>query len=613
MFALSPRKSDYEEPEELEELSIEELKELTVGFFSLLLILLSVFLAPALINYASEQVHELIERATARCPVANSSTSFCVMRDGKPYYFAVIGWELPSVEDLRKSIPRDYPFFAGDIRVEPPYVWLRVKTNLELEIGASEKGYAGFGELFREVLSLGMLEPIKSGDELLLPYTLPESYETMGLLKSARVLRLHFATETHLLPSEGCIGGVCFAGEGFYVNVSPPPVELKVLDLQGGYCRFEDRWHVPCLYNVTLQLEGGYLLLYFFYDEHTGAKSEAHFPVEISSYSERGGKTVFLGAPLSTVIPPLPSSATDVWEEPEHNYLATILPPGRFTLVFRTWDAFYPETLLSCRSATVGTPWGGVDLPPQPLEVLGVTGVGVRESDGGIAVEGVNVTLRNSGTIPVPIPEAMEFYEIPPNYTLLRGFFDSTPLVLTALSGRGEYHGGLAFVINPGEVAVVPMELWRLPDRSLGVELPITALGSEHTLLIGTCSGNFTVEIPPLKPKITLVNATLHRDATRDWEVDLDVVVNVTNTWLWRVRTEWLRAYIGGRPLESLFYERPYEEIEPNASKVLRLSFTLTRDRLQEYLLNSESLSLCMGATCVSIPLCELTQASQRA
>jgi len=246
------------------------------------------------------------------CPITNTSTSFCIVKDGKPYYFAIEGWDLPLVEEVKSAITTGlYGYWR---EAEGLYVWLKVRTNLDLEFDADNNGYVMTGERYKEVLFGDPYLLIRRGsDVVLLPYRFSNWREDVEALLKAEKLRLYFDVEGYdVLPTSGCIGEICFTaghhGPGFYVNFTPPPTVLRVLDIEGR-CVDEDL----CLYNVTFGLKDGYIFLPFLYDPKTGIKTEASFPMPINVYVMKGDQLVPTDEPFpSSVVPPLPPTAIDV-------------------------------------------------------------------------------------------------------------------------------------------------------------------------------------------------------------------------------------------------------------------------------------------------------------
>jgi len=135
-------------------------------------------------------------------PVRNTSTSFCIVKDGRPYYFSIEGWELPTREEV-ESVMKMSGCHARGLNV-----WLKVRTNLPLEIDAGEDGYVLIGEQYKPVLSAEQDLTIKRGrDVLLIAYNLPAWREDIEALLKAKSLRLYFDVDGYydVLPTSGCI------------------------------------------------------------------------------------------------------------------------------------------------------------------------------------------------------------------------------------------------------------------------------------------------------------------------------------------------------------------------------------------------------------------------
>lgn len=444
------------------------------------------------------------------CPVTNSSTSFCIVKNGKPYYFAILGWELPTIEEVKYRV-------GGSSNL---YVWLKVRTNLELEIDADNDGYVLVGELYKPVLHADTL--IRRGnDTYLIQYDIPSWHEDITSLINADKVRFYFDVGGpqyyEVLPSSGCINQICFTrgrhGPGFYVNYTKPPVSLKVLSISGK--RVAEELY---LYNVTLELKGGYLVLYFYYDEKTGKKSHASFPIDINVYTKKDGKLLVTEAGRvfpGVVVPPLPPTSVDVWKEPEHKYIATIIPPGVFTLTFKTTDAFYPLLLFNNTPIVVGTPWGGVEVRPC-LKVLDVNGYvfgTYMAPHNMVRLLYVNVTLMNCGSIPLPLPSTSFTYETY-GIDLLKATINGTPYKLVYYSGpgiptapNGRVWGKLAFVINPGEVVTIPLTPIKYPpyepyEDEIYRVLPLLYKGMNYKVSVISLSTNTSKTIDVYVPAI---------------------------------------------------------------------------------------------------------------
>lgn len=446
--------------------------------------------------------------ASNMCPVSNTSTSFCIVKDGKPYYFAIEGWELPTREEVENVIK------MSGYHVEGLYIWLRVRTCLDLEFDADENAYVLVGELYKEVLFGDPWFPlIKRGkDVYLLPYWFSAWREDIEALLKAKTVRLYFDVDGYydVLPTSGCIGEICFTtgahGPGFYINYTPPPTKLKVLGDIKGRCIKEEL----CLYNVTFEHKYGYLFLPFGYDVSTGKKSYADFPIHINVYVVKNGKLIPIDEYFpSTVVPPLPSSAHDIWKEPKHEHLTTVIPPGNFTLVFRAHGAIYPTPLFNNTPIVIGTPWGVAKFEPK-LEVLEIASINSITCGDKLVIKEIDVVLRNTGRIPIVIPQTYFPQDAPPNYEMLKGRIDSTELIFTTqeANGRWDLGGGLALavVVNPGETVTVSLtpithgELLEDIDLELEpLELPMEELNRSYTILVESIYTNTSssIIIPP--------------------------------------------------------------------------------------------------------------------
>jgi len=363
-------------------------------------------------------------------------------------------------------------------------VWLKVRTNLELEIDADNNAYVLVGEQYKLVFGADpWLPPIKRGkDVLLIPYQFSTLREDIEALLKAKTVRLYFDVNGYhdILPASGCIRGICFTpgrlGSGFYVNFTPPPTILRVLDVEGKYINEE-----LYLYNMTFELREGYLFLYFYYDEATGKKSKADFPVGISIYVEKDGELLPTDEYFTDiVVPPLSPNAFDVWKEPEHEYVATVIPPGVFTLVFKAYGAIYPEPLFNNTPVAIGTPWGVARFESK-LEVVEIVNVNGTAYSDRVVIEEIDVMVRNTGKIPVVIPQAYSLHDLPSNYAMLKGKMDLTDLIYVTQDANGRWNSGAispAVIVNSGETITV--SLTPITSKGFGLELSLEDLNRSH-------------------------------------------------------------------------------------------------------------------------------------
>ena len=552
----------------------------------------------------SERTAQIRTSVSNLCPVGNTSTSFCIVKEGKPYYFAIEGWELPSREEIESTIT---------IRSSAGlYVWLKVRTNLDLEIDADNVAYVRVGEQYKPVLHAEpWLQPIRRGkDTLLIPYRFPPSGKDIATLLKAIKVRLYFDVSGYydFLPTNGCIEGILFThgahGPGFYVNFTPPPTLLKVLDVEGR-CIDEDL----CVYNVDFELRGGYLILVFSFNESTGRKSQADFPVHVNAYVEKHGKLLLTNEDLLfTAIPPLPPSVFDVWREPEHEYVATVIPPGTFTLVFKAYGAIYPEPLFSGMTVVIGTPWGGAKIEPK-IEVVKIVNISATTYENKVLINEVNVVVKNTGKIPVVIPQACFSYDAPPNYRMLKGKLDSTDLIYVTqgVNGRWDRGGGSspAIVVNPGETITVP--LTPIASEGFGLELSLEDLNRNHVIEIESIYTNTScnITIPPLKAELSIHNVTKLRIEESNAKFDIHLLVS--NNWIMPVNTEWIKVRLDNETLDEFWLWLPYEEIEPNKSMSVDIKMNLDDVLLYKILMQHRYLRLCLGSSCLNIPLTDIT------
>ncbi len=236
------------------------------------------------------------------------------------------------MDELRESL------LSSMARTSGLYVWLKVRTNLIKSLKPGS-GYVPVGELYRAVLFHVSLPPVELGNGTFqIPHSFSPRNADIELLLKRGFVKLYFGL-TQLPPLLGkYVGDACFThgrGKfGFYMNFTAPPTMLRVLKVEG-LCISERL----CLYNVTFEPRKGYLLLQFVFDERTGRKLYARFPMNIGVFVDASGELELVNddafSRLGRVTTPLPTNAVDVWLEPEHEYVATVISPEIFTLTFR--------------------------------------------------------------------------------------------------------------------------------------------------------------------------------------------------------------------------------------------------------------------------------------
>ena len=541
------------------------------------------------------------------CPVSNSSTSFCIVKEGKPYYFAIEGWELPSQEEI-ESMLRAVEAIRDS---EGLHVWLKVRTNLELEIDTDNNAYVLVGEQYKLVFGVDpWLPPIKRGkDVLLIPYQFSTLREDIEALLKAKTVRLYFDVNGYhdVLPTSGCIGKICFTlghhGLGFYVNFTPPPTILRVLDVEGR-CINKELY----LYNVTFELREGYLFLYFYYDEATGKKSKADFPVGISIYVKKDGGLLPTDDYFTNiVVPPLSPNAFDVWKEPEHEYIATVIPPGVFTLIFKAYGAIYPEPLFNNTPVAIGTPWGVARFESK-LEVVEIVNVNGTAYSDRVVIEEIDVVLRNTGKIPVVIPQAYSLHDLPSNYAMLKGKMDLMDSIYVTQDANGRWDRGVispAVIVDSGETTTV--SLTPITSKGFGLELSLEDLNRSRVIEIESIYTNTScdITISPLTAGLDILNITkLHTE----WGyVKSNIKLLISNTWILPISTDWIKLYLDDEPLSTFHYFVPYEEIVPGKSMVVDVEIEFDLDELYEVLALHEYLRLGIGLSYLNLHLTEFT------
>ena len=568
----------------------------------------------------------------SQCPVANTTYSFCFLKNGRAYYFAVEGWELPTIDEIKETL--ELHANDPDIKLNPGglYVWLKIRTNLELNFGASG-GSLVINEKLREIFPLTPLLLIKRGEnEILIPYF----YSPFSEAKS---VHLFFETERYLdvLPTSGCFNGICFAKMNdknvFYLYYTLPPAIFKVFTIKG-YCpeyEYEDPLYKrkECLYNITFELNNGYMLLFYsatYSYSQRGEIAEFKFVgggLNINFYVNRSGVLEPKGSLSFGIAYPhphphllsriarylaLPPTAINITlKKPGYEYGVIIVPPGIFTLMFANYGAVYPEPLFRGEVVYIGTPWGMVKLEPR-LELVKVLDVITTSYEDGLVIRGVSVLLRNNGSIPIIVPQANSPSDIPEGYLMLEGEMDSMKLILVALDADGFYRGheigGPGVVINPGETLPVLLTPVIAENKTFSIRLGLEDLSKAHKLVVRSIYTNTSSEllIPPLNPIISVDavgKLSLEQGSNK---TGLFINLSILNNWIAPIRTDWVRVYLDGKLLSRSDYRVTQDEVRPGEKRNVVLEISVSKEFTDLYK-KFEHITICLSLTCVDVPV----------
>jgi len=114
-----------------------------------------------------------------------------------------------------------------------------------------------------------------------------------------------------------------------------------------------------------------------------------------------------------------------------------------------------------------------------------------------------------------------------------------------------------------------------------------------------------SITIPPLTVELSALNITkMHTE----WSyVESNIKLLISNTWILPISTDWIKLYLEDEPLSTFHYFVPYEEIALGKSMVADVEIKFDMNELYEVLVLHEYLRVCIGLSCLDLPLTEFT------
>jgi len=287
--------------------------------------------------------------------VINGTYSFCFIKNGKQYYFEVLGWVEPNSTILRQYLSLlEWRDKMGSWR--SLILFLAVRTNLEWKRHGSTIE-CRVGELYEECFSADIDCALRvDNDTLLIPYTpssLWESYKKVNeCYEDAAGGRLYFEVYDFLGLERGDvvkIGRIVLTPDPYfgdvidmYINYPLPRFSIAIENVT--YLGYDcDRY----LFNITLRLKGVGMIVYYSFDEF-GRKeflSEKFVPLytltlyrcpseEVWAVKEVNETHYLVAVPTATGHLfanryHFGGGFEDVWEEPQHDYIGSYASSGR--------------------------------------------------------------------------------------------------------------------------------------------------------------------------------------------------------------------------------------------------------------------------------------------
>lgn len=276
------------------------------------------------------------------CPIENSTYSFCFEKNGKAYYFEVLGWVPPNATIMERYIKPLYLYSPNCVHCEGLVLFLAVRTNIKWRWYGSSIQYL-IGELF-SVCFYGSIHDwlLINNDTFLINYVLGDCttyYRQAEYLAKSNTIRLYFSVYNLMGLSEG---GVIKIGEislvpddeevGIYINYPAPRFNISVNDIKyigenGGYTFF----------NISIKLNNCGLAGYYKFDE-LGRKNYFYsgliplYIVTVERFAneykvvEQINETHYLVT--ERVGYDYGWGLKDVWVEPEHSYRGSYATHG---------------------------------------------------------------------------------------------------------------------------------------------------------------------------------------------------------------------------------------------------------------------------------------------
>ena len=318
--------------------------------------------------------------------VTNGTYSFCFVRNGKQYYFEVLGWVKPNSTVLKRYLSLfDYGVSWGgaySLYGKGLIVFLKVRTNLDWKWYITE-AECRVGELYKECF-LGSIDyAIRiNNDTFLIPYVLKDEFwESYKIIKEYYLntsdIRLYFEVDNFLELEEGdvikvgkiiltCIGRIEREELGIYIEYPRPNFSVSIEDVK--YLGYDGWGHH--LFNVTLRLEDIGMVVEYTFDEF-GRKerlSEEFIPIYMLTVDTIPSWETWIVGRFneSHYLLALPTTSClryffgggfkDVWKEPQHEYIGSYASSGEN--IWLRIEIFH-EHVVGGTLAFV-TPWGQV-------------------------------------------------------------------------------------------------------------------------------------------------------------------------------------------------------------------------------------------------------------
>jgi len=348
-----------------------------------------IFVFIAVIGFVAEHLERSPQiNIGSLCPVSNSTASFCIVKDGEPYYFAIEGWIEPNSTIMERYLKLFefglYKGWGGAYYGSGLLLFLKVRTNLNWEWYVSIVE-CRVGELYGWCFLGSISYAIKVNDDTyLVPYVLDRDFwESFKIVKdyymNASDVRLYFKVYNFLglKPDQAIeIGRIFLVCERYhddvidiYVVYPRPEFSIIVKDIK--YLgKYESRYHIL---NVSLELRDVGMAVYYTFDKF-GRKAGIHgelVPLYILSILQYPPRDMYAVETLNethyvVAIPvtddPLGLNMLngggfkDVWKEPQHEYIGSYASSG--DTIWLSIGLKFNYVVNS--TATFVTPWGQV-------------------------------------------------------------------------------------------------------------------------------------------------------------------------------------------------------------------------------------------------------------
>jgi len=333
------------------------MKELKYLIIILLLFLVSLA-APGLIQEKLKEEKSNVGIMNS-CPIINSTYSFCFLKDGKYYYFSILGWVDPNATIVEQYVKGgiDECFLESECEylLSRPTLFLAIKSNLEWKWYGSN-GEVLVGELYKEALSGYIGSAIQiNNDTFLVPYTFADFWESYSSVINYYIpqnnIRLYFQGYNFLGLNESQlvrVGEVVLTEDEYddkvldmYINYPSPKFNLSIIDVR--YLERDDYGHY--YFNATLLINNASIIAYYKFNE-TGQKYEIdtyYIPIYMLTNMTYSNRDIWVIRKINEThyLIALPVDVgfdgdnvefglgfKDVWLEPQHEYLASYVFSG---------------------------------------------------------------------------------------------------------------------------------------------------------------------------------------------------------------------------------------------------------------------------------------------